>query len=116
VVDRASAELQNEGAMIMALGTALFEEITHEDGEIIGPNLSDSNVPSAMDCAVVSHTLLERPGAEIHGLGETAVPPVPPAIGNAVASLGYHPTTLPLTPERVLRSRHARREAAEAAG
>jgi CO/xanthine dehydrogenase Mo-binding subunit len=112
VVDRASAELQNEGAMIMALGTALFEEITHEDGQIVGPNLSDSNIPSALDCAAVSHTLLERPGAEVHGLGETAMPPVPPALGNAVASLGYHPTTLPMTPERVLRSRRAPREAA----
>jgi CO/xanthine dehydrogenase Mo-binding subunit len=112
VVDRASAELQNEGAMIMALGTALFEEITHEDGQIGGPNLSDSNIPSAVDCAAVSHTLLERPGADVHGLGETAMPPVPPAIGNAVASLGYHPTTLPMTPERVLQSQYAPAEAA----
>jgi CO/xanthine dehydrogenase Mo-binding subunit len=40
------------------------------------------------------------------------MPPVPPALGNAVASLGYHPTTLPMTPERVLRSRRVPREAA----
>ena len=45
---------------------------------------------------------MEVPGAEVHGLGETAVPPVPPAIGNAVASLGYDVHVLPMTPERVL--------------
>ncbi len=36
------------------------------------------------------------------GLGETAVPPVPAAIGNALGSLGIHITELPMTPETVL--------------
>ena len=102
VVNRAAAELQQEGAMIMAIGTSLFEELTFDQGQVAGPNLSDYNIPSALDCAAVTQTLLEVEGAEIHGLGETALPPVPPAIGNALASLGYRPTRLPLTPERVL--------------
>ena len=38
----------------------------------------------------------------MHGLGETAVPPVPAAIGNALGSLGIHVTELPITAERVL--------------
>jgi CO/xanthine dehydrogenase Mo-binding subunit len=45
---------------------------------------------------------VERPGAEVHGLGETAVPPVPAAIGNALGSLGIHVTELPITAEAVL--------------
>jgi CO/xanthine dehydrogenase Mo-binding subunit len=102
VVDRAAAELQQEGAMTMAIGTTLFEELTFDDGHVAGSNLSDYNIPSALDCAAVSQTLLEVEGAEVHGLGETALPPVPPAIGNALATLGYRPTELPLTPERVL--------------
>ncbi|HJP66978.1 MAG TPA: molybdopterin cofactor-binding domain-containing protein, partial [Actinomycetota bacterium] len=102
VVNRAAAELQQEGAMTMAIGTTLFEELTFDQGQVAGPNFSDYNIPSALDCAAVSQTLLEVDGAEIHGLGETALPPVPPAIGNALATLGYRPTELPLTPERVL--------------
>ena len=102
VVERAAAELQQEGSIIMAVGTTLFEELGFEDGQVTGPNLSDYNIPSALDTAAVSQSILEVDGAEVHGLGETALPPVPPAIGNALASLGYRPTALPLTPERVL--------------
>ena len=38
----------------------------------------------------------------MQGLGETALPPVPPAIGNALYSTGIHVTELPISPERVL--------------
>jgi CO/xanthine dehydrogenase Mo-binding subunit len=103
VVDRASAELQNEGSMIMGLGSALYEEVVFADGQATNANLSDYPIPSFADLpGRLTHDLLEREGAEIHGLGETALPPVPPAIGNAVASLGIHLTELPMTPERVL--------------
>jgi CO/xanthine dehydrogenase Mo-binding subunit len=103
VVNRPGAELQNEGSMIMGLGSALFEEIALADGQVANANLSDYPLPSFADLpGRLTHELLEREGADVHGLGETALPPVPPAIGNAVASLGFAVTDLPLTPERVL--------------
>lgn len=105
VVNRHGADLQNEGSMILGLGTALFEELQFNEGQMTNPNLSDYNIASAMDCAAIQHRVMEVPGAEVHGLGETAVPPVPPAIGNAVASLGYDVRRLPMTPERVLECR-----------
>jgi CO/xanthine dehydrogenase Mo-binding subunit len=105
IVARAAAELQNEGSMIMGLGSALFEEVVLSDGQVANANLSDYPVPSCADMpARLTHELIEREGAEIHGVGETALPPVPPAIGNAVASLGVPVTDLPMTPERVLAS------------
>ena len=103
VVDRVGAELQNEGSMIMGLGTALFEEIGFADGQVVNANLSDYNVPAAGDLpAAFTHELIEREGAEVHGLGETVLPPVPAAIGNALGSLGIELHELPMTAERVL--------------
>jgi CO/xanthine dehydrogenase Mo-binding subunit len=103
VVNRPAAELQNEGSMIMGLGSALFEEVVYSDGQVVNPNLSDYAIPSFADLPQrLTQELLEGAGAEIHGLGETALPPVPPAIGNAVASLGIELFDLPMTPERVV--------------
>src|SRR5262249_23373162 len=87
-------------------------EVAVTDGAVVNANLSDYPVPSCADLPTrLTHDLLEREGAEIHGLGETALPPVPPAIGNAVASLGIPVTHLPLTPERVLEAAELRVEA-----
>lgn len=102
IVNPHGAELQQEGSMILGLGAALFEELNFAGGQLTNPNLSDYNIASALDIAAIDHRVMEKPGAEVHGLGETAVPPVPPAIGNAVASLGYDVRRLPMTPERVL--------------
>jgi CO/xanthine dehydrogenase Mo-binding subunit len=103
VVNRPGAELQNEGSMTMGLGTALFEAVSFADGQVTNANLSDYQIPSIADLpAALSHDLVERPGAEVHGLGETAVPPVPAAIGNALGSLGLHVTELPIAAEAVL--------------
>ena len=103
VVNPPGAELQNEGSMIMGLGTALFEAVAFADGQVVNPNLSDYEIPSIADLpASMTHELVEQPGAEVHGLGETALPPVPAAIGNALGSLGIQVTELPMTPESVL--------------
>jgi CO/xanthine dehydrogenase Mo-binding subunit len=103
VVNRPAAELQNEGAAIMGLGSTLFEDVVLEDGQVVNANLSDYEVPSAADMpASFAQELVEREGAEVHGLGETATPPVPAAIGNALASLGADVNRLPATPETVL--------------
>ena len=110
VVNRHTAELQNHGNMVFGVGSALFEEIVYDGGQVANPNLSDYLIPSFLDLpgpggTGLTHDLLERPGADRHGLGETALPPIPAAVGNAVArALGTRLRELPLTPERVLRA------------
>ncbi|GAB2776086.1 molybdopterin-dependent oxidoreductase [Terrabacter koreensis] len=116
VVNPHGADLQNEGSMILGLGSALFEELQFSDGQMTNPNLSDYNIASALDVVSISHKVMQIPGAEVHGLGETAVPPVPPAIGNAVASFGYHVTRLPMTPERVLAAAPSHEQASPPVG
>jgi len=106
VINPSLAELQNEGNIVFGIGSALFEEIVFDQGQVVNPNLSDYLIPSFMDLpGHISQTLLEKPGAPSHGLGETALPTLPAAVGNAVANaLGLRLYELPLTPEKILRA------------
>lgn len=108
MINPLACELQVEGAALFGLGQALFEEIVWDaNGVLRNPNLSDYNIPSFLDVPrEFDETVLETPGTlNVHGLGETALPSVAPAVANAVArALGVRLTELPMTPERVLRA------------
>ena len=100
-------ELQVEGSAIFGLGQALFEEIVYDDGRVTNPNLSDYAIPSFRDLPADLRAVVMEGGedAEIHGIGETGLPPVLPAIGNALYdAIGVRLTELPLSPERILRA------------
>jgi CO/xanthine dehydrogenase Mo-binding subunit len=108
VINPTLAELQNEGNITFGVGQALLEEMVYDDGRLVNPNLSDYMIPSIEDLpAGCGSTLLEDPSGdgEVHGLGETGAPPVPPAIGNAIFdAVGVRIKDLPITPEKVLRA------------
>ena len=99
-------ELQTEGSTFLGLGQALFEELVYDDGQLVTRNLADYMIPSFADVPRrVESAILERDGAgEVHGIGETSLPPVAPAVANAVYNaVGVRITDLPLTAEKVLR-------------
>jgi CO/xanthine dehydrogenase Mo-binding subunit len=107
VMSRTLAELQSEGCVAFGLGQALFEELRFDEGQLQNGNLGEYMIPSMKDLPrelVVD--LVEDPEEHgIHGLGETSLPPIMPAIANAVcAATGVRITSLPLTPEKVLRA------------
>ena len=106
VANRHTAELQTIGNVVFGVGSALCEEIVYDGGQVVNPNLSEYVIPSFRDLpAETTFDLLERPGADMHGLGETALPTIPAAVGNAVArAIDARVRELPLTPERVLRA------------
>lgn len=108
VVSPLRVRQQNQGCVVMGLGPTLFEELHYQDGTLSNPNLSDYMIPSIVDVpAVITSTAIEsdEPGAELHGVGEMALPAVSPAVANALfAATGVRVTELPLTPERVLRA------------
>ena len=107
VVDRPGAELQNEGSTIFGIGSALFEGLVFDGGEVTNANLSDYEIPSILDVPDLTYELLEG-GEHSHGLGEMAVPVVPAAIGNAIAASGHPVRDLPMSAERVIDSRAPR--------
>lgn len=107
IVDPIRVRQQNEGSVIFGLGPALFEELVFDEGQIINPNMADYMIPSILDIPQeLSSKSLEAndPQADLHGVGEMAVPAVAPAIANAVFdAIGVRIRDLPMTAERVLR-------------
>lgn len=105
---------QVEGAMAQGLGYALFEEMAVQDGRIINPNLLDYRMATIADAPETEVILVETAaplgpyGAK--GVGEVALPPVAPAVANAIYdATGVRLRELPLTPERVLAALRERR-------
>ncbi|HYY89359.1 MAG TPA: xanthine dehydrogenase family protein molybdopterin-binding subunit [Chloroflexota bacterium] len=114
MINPVQCELQTEGSVAFGLGQALFEEMLYDAGQLQNANLGDYMVPSMRDLpSALSVSVLEHLEAnEIHGIGETSLPPVMPAIGNAVyRATGVRITDLPITPEKVLRALRSRGDA-----
>ena len=106
VINPQMARLQNEGNVIFGLGPAMMEEVVVDHGQIVNPNLSDYLIPSFLDIPHELQTVsLESEGGEIHGIGEMTLPPVAPAIANAIYdAVGIRIRDLPITAEKVLRA------------
>ena len=111
IINPVQAELQTEGNVAFGLGQALFEEMIFDSGQLQNGNLGDYMIASIEDLPADLNTdVLEHLEAnEIHGIGETSLPPVMPAIGNAVyRATGVRITDLPITPEKILRGLRTR--------
>lgn len=106
VINPNLVKLQNDGNVIFGLGPTLLEEMVFDEGQIINPNFSDYMIPSILDIpAELKNTTLELAGSPFHGVGEMTLPPVAPAVANAIYdAVGVRIRDLPLTPEKVLRA------------
>lgn len=87
---------QVEGATMMGLSTALYEEIRVEDGQLHATNFHQYPMASLQDAPEIEVILLagaDKPS----GVGEPPIAPVAPAIANAVFDLtGRRLRQLPL--------------------
>lgn len=106
-------EVQIEGALVMGIGQACYEEMLfNEGGKIINANFRDYKFPTmldvpyndAFDIGFVGKPHKAGPyGAK--GMGEAAMVPVMPAVANAINdALGIKLNELPLTKERLYRA------------
>jgi len=96
VINPDTATAQVEGGIIFGMSAALFNEVTIDGGRVAQSNFHDVPMPKLADTPSISVEFI-RSGAALGGLGEPGVPPVAPAIANAVFALtGTRVRTLPL--------------------
>lgn len=88
---------QIQGAIAMALGGALFEQIRFGDGQVANPRFSQYRVPRFADMPEIDVVLVDRPDLPSAGAGETPIVGLAPAVANAVFHLsGKRLRSMPL--------------------
>jgi len=93
---------QIEGAVTIALSTALKEEVKFSNGGVKSANFADYNVIRMSDIPEIEVHIVESK-EQMGGIGEPGVPPLAPAVGNAIFNAtGARIRRIPFTPERVL--------------
>ncbi|HMF92800.1 MAG TPA: molybdopterin cofactor-binding domain-containing protein [Vicinamibacterales bacterium] len=96
VVNMNSATAQVEGGIVFALSAALLSEITIAHGRIVQTNFRDYPMIHLADSPTIT-TAFIRSNAELGGLGEPCVPPLAPALANAIyAATGVRVRELPI--------------------
>lgn len=98
VVNPDGARLQIQGSVMMALSSALHEELTIQDGRVVESNFDRYRLLPLRDAPEVEVLLIES-GEDPQGLGEPVMGPAAAAVANAVFTLtGQRLRTLPLRP------------------
>ena len=96
VVHLDGATAQVEGGITFALSAALLSEITIAEGRIVQTNFRDYPMIHIADAPAVTTAFL-RSDAPLGGLGEPSVPPLAPALTNAIyAACGVRVRELPV--------------------
>ncbi len=96
VVNPLSVEMQTEGAVVFALTAALHGEITVKNGGVEQTNFDDYQMLRIADAPKVE-TVIVPSGDFWGGVGEPPVPPLAPALCNAIfAATGQRIRSLPL--------------------
>ncbi len=99
IVNLSGAENQCQGAVVDGLSTMLGQEITVEHGRVQESNFHDYPLLRMKDAPVVDVHFIESDYPPT-GLGEPALPPLAPAVCNAIfAASGHRVHTLPLVRE-----------------
>jgi isoquinoline 1-oxidoreductase beta subunit len=97
IMNRSGAEAQVEGSIIDGLSGALLQEITLDRGRTVQANFNDYALLRMSDIPRVHVEFIESDNSPT-GLGEPALPPLPPALCNAIfAASGKRIRSLPIS-------------------
>lgn len=96
-------DAQISGAIIHGISHALFEQINFVKGEVQETNFDSYRVLRMSEVPEIDIKIMPTPENHPAGMGEVGLPPISPAIANAVARLGGGGRLrhLPFLPERV---------------
>ncbi|MGC8660565.1 MAG: molybdopterin cofactor-binding domain-containing protein, partial [Desulfomonilaceae bacterium] len=101
VVNPDSVHAQIEGATIMAISIALKEKVSFKNGGVATSGFGDYPILTMSEIPKIEGYIITN-NEKIGGVGEPCVPPVAPAIGNAVfAATGLRLRSLPMTADKV---------------
>jgi len=96
VVNPGLVRQQLEGAIVFGLSAALHGEVTLKQGQVQQSNFHDQPLLRLSDCPQIRTELMPS-DAGPEGVGEPGVPPIAPAVANAVFKLtGQRLRSLPL--------------------
>jgi isoquinoline 1-oxidoreductase len=89
---------QVEGAVVQAIGGALFENIQFKNGQILNGKFSQYRLPRFSDVPVIEIVLVDRKDLPSAGAGETPIVGLAPAVANAIFDLtGKRIRSMPLS-------------------
>ncbi len=102
VVNPVGVEQQMEGGIIWGISSALKGEITFHAGTAQQSSFADFAVARMRDTPAMEIHIIDSDGPQPFGMGEPPVPPIVPAIANAIfAATGTRIRRLPFRPERL---------------
>jgi xanthine dehydrogenase molybdenum-binding subunit len=104
-----AVEGQIEGGAQLGLGYALTEEVIVKEGRVLNPDFLDYRLFTTADMPELESIIVETDDPQgpfgAKGVGEMGGTPTAAAIANAIYdAVGVRLTTVPMTPERVLKA------------
>ena len=103
IVNPNGMDNQISGAIVMAIGGAMFEHILFADSKLENPHLAEYRVPRFRDVPKIEVHLIDRKDLPSAGAGEEGIIGLAPAVSNAIfAATGTRLRNLPMMPEKAI--------------